>query len=249
MSALTRRDRLGLEVQRGVGLLLAPLWVPLCAALARWFFGWRVEGKAELRRQYAELRRRSSAPLLICPNHLTMLDSAVVAHALGSWPWYLTHYSALPWNVPERRNFASNWWKRMLVFLMKCVPLERGGDRKAVARSLDRLAYVVQRGDTAMVFPEGQRGRSGRVDPEATTYGVGRIVKALPHCRVLCVYARGDKQDSWSALPARNQRIRVQLDCFEPKTDARGLRGSVDLSRQILARLAQMERRHFDGGQ
>jgi hypothetical protein len=247
--SLSSRERLALEVQRGVGLLIAPLWVPVCAGLARWVFGWRVEGISELRRQYAQLRRESSSPLLICPNHLTMLDSAVVAHALGSWPWYLTHYSAMPWNVPERTHFASNWWKRTLVFLMKCVPVERGGDRKAVGASLDRLTYVLRRGDTALIFPEGQRSRTGRVDPQATTYGIGRIVKTLPGCRVLCVYARGEKQGSWSTLPARNQRIRVHLDCFEPKTDSRGLRGSVDLSRQILLRLAQLEQRHFDGGQ
>lgn len=246
---LSRRDRVTLELQRGVGLLLAPLWVPVCAALVRWFFGWRVENVAEVRRQYKQLRRESAQALLVCPNHLTMLDSAVVAHALGSWPWYLAHYPSLPWNVPERRNFASSWWKRVVVFLLKCVPVERGGNRKAVGASLDRLIYVMERGDVVMAFPEGQRSRTGRVDPDATTYGIGRIVKALPRCRVLCVYLRGEKQESWSDLPARNQRFRVQLDCFEPKSDHRGLRGSVDLSRQILARLAELERRHFDAGQ
>lgn len=247
-SPLPGRDRLSLWVQRGAGWLLAPLWLPLCAALVRWFFRWRVEGLAEARREYARLRGESSQPLLVCPNHLTMLDSALVAHALGSWPWYLLHYSSLPWNVPERRHFASTWWKRVLVYLMKCVPLERGGDRRAVGASLDRLTHVMRRGDVALVFPEGQRGRSGRVDPETTTYGIGRIVKALPRCRVLCVYLRGDKQESWSGLPARDQSFRVYLDCFEPKTDHRGLRGSVDLSRQILLRLAALERKHFDAG-
>jgi 1-acyl-sn-glycerol-3-phosphate acyltransferase len=246
---LSGRDRIALEVQRAVGWLLAPLWLPLCAGLVRWYFGWRVEGLAELRREYARLRRESTQPLLVCPNHLTMLDSAIVAYALGSWPHYLLCHAALPWNVPERRNFASTWWQRVLVYLMKCVPVERGGDRRAVGRSLDRVLHVVERGDVALIFPEGQRGRGGRVDPEATTYGVGRIVKALPRCRVLCVYARGEKQQSWGGLPARHQRFRVLLDCFEPKTDHRGLRGSVDLSRQILLRLAALERRYFDGGQ
>jgi hypothetical protein len=245
-SRLSFRDRFALEFQRALGLLLAPLWIPLCAAISRWYFRWRIEDVGELRRQYAELRRESSAPLLICPNHLTMLDSAVVAHALGSAPWYLLHYASMPWNVPERRHFASNWWKRALVFMMKCVPVERGGDRKAVGMSLDRIAYVMERGDAALVFAEGQRSRTGRIDPQATTYGIGRIVKSLPRCRVLCLYLRGSEQETWSNLPARNQSFRVTIDCFEPKTDHRGLRGSVDLSRQILTRLAELEQRHFE---
>jgi hypothetical protein len=245
---LSTRERRALEVQRAVGWLCAPLWLPLCAALVRWPFRWRVEGLPELRREYRRLRRASDRPLLVCANHLTMLDSAVVAHALGSAGFYLRDFGALPWNVPEQRNFASTWWKRALVWLMKCIPVVRGGDRRAVAATLERVIAVMQRGDVALVFPEGQRSRSGRVDAEASTYGVGRILKALPGCRVLCVYARGEKQESWSALPARDQRFRVSLACFEPKTDHAGLRGSLDLTRQVLARLAELERRHFDAG-
>ena len=246
---LSPRDRFAVELQRALGLLLAPLWVPVAASLVRFYFRWRIENLDAVRREYARLRRESTAPLLICPNHLTMLDSAVIQYALGGPTWYLFHYASMPWNVPERRHFASNWWKRALVFLMKCVPVERGGDRKSVGASLDRIHYVLQRGDAALIFPEGQRSRSGRVEPDATTYGIGRVVKGLPGCRVLCVYARGEKQESWSDLPESDQTFRVSLDCFEPKTDSRGLRGSVDLSRQVLARLSKLERRHLDGGE
>ena len=64
---------------------------------------------------------------------------------------------------------------------------------------------------------------------EAVTYGVGRIVKELPGCRVLCVYLRGDGQESWSALPRKGERFRVETEVIEPKSDARGLRASLDI--------------------
>jgi 1-acyl-sn-glycerol-3-phosphate acyltransferase len=210
-------------------------------------FGWRIEGMAEARRVFARVRGESRAPLLVCGNHLTMLDSFLIAWALAGPAAYVRDYGALPWNTPERENFASTWWKRTLVYLMKCVPVERGGDRRAVGAVLNKLIHLMERGEVALVFPEGGRSRSSRVDTDAVTYGVGRIVKALPGCRVVCVYLRGEDQESWSGTPKRGERFRVQAESFEPKTDQRGMRGSLDISRQILTRLAEMERRHFDG--
>ena len=93
---------------------------------------------------------------------------------------------------------------------------------------LERLAYLLARGEVGLIFPEGGRSRSGRVDADAAAYGVGRLVKAVPGCRVLCVYLRGARQESWSDLPARGERFRVALAALEPKTDAAGLRGSLD---------------------
>lgn len=246
--SLELRDRAALRLQSVVGHCVALLWIPLCAGLIRWIFRWRIEGVEETRRTYRRLRSESDAPLLICPNHLTMLDSFVVAHALGTGGYYLSHFGALPWNVPEWRNFASTWWKRILVYVMKCIPIRRGGDRQAVAAVFGKLSHVLDSGDAVLVFPEGQRSRTGRVEDGASTYGVGRLIKAHPGCRVLCVYLRGEKQDSWSDRPASDQSFRVALECFEPKSDHKGLRGSVDLSRQILGRLKALEEVHFGGG-
>ena len=242
------RDRLSLVLQREVGRVLGPVWIPLCVALMRFGFGWRIEAVEATRWEFQRLRRESESPLLVCANHLTMLDSLLIAAALGSPLWFATHYASLPWNVPERVHFASTWWKRALVYLMKCVPVTRGTDRREVGRTLARVGYLMSRGEVALIFPEGGRSRTGRVDVEATTYGAGRIVKSLPGCRVLCVYLRGEHQRAYSARPARNERFRVAIEAFQPKTDLRGLRGSLDISRQILARLAAMESRHLDGG-
>ncbi len=242
-------ERVAVLVQREVGRLLAPIWIPLAIARMRFALRWRIEGVRELRREYRRLRHESVAPLLICANHLTMADSFLVAWALGSPLWYAFHYASLPWNTPERTNFAHSMWSRVLLYLMKCVPVTRGGDRGAVAGVFARIKYLMSRGEVALIFPEGGRSRTGRVDAGATTYGVGRIVKALPGCRVLCVYLRGERQQSWSDRPVRGDRFRVAISSLEPKSERSGLRGSIEIARQILARLAEMERRYFDDRQ
>jgi len=243
------RDRLALLVQREVGRLLGPVWIPAAVAIMRWRHGWQVVGASATRREFARLRRESQVPLLVCANHLTMVDSFLIAIALGSPWWYVAHFSALPWNTPERDNFSRTWWLRIATYVMKCIPVERGGDRREIGRTLERFIYMLGRGDVGLIFPEGGRSRSGRIDPEASTYGVGRVVKSLPGCRVLCVYLRGEGQAAYSDAPARGERFRVLFSSLEPKTEHAGMRGSLAITRQILARLAALETEWFDARQ
>jgi hypothetical protein len=244
---LAFRDRFALLLQREIGRLLGPIWIPAGTAILRWRYGWRIVDAAPARREFARLRRESPAPLLVCANHLTMVDSFVIAIALGSPWWYITHFGALPWNTPERDNFSRTWWLRLAIWVMKCIPVERGGDRREVGRTLERFGYVLAQGDVGLIFPEGGRSRSGRIDAEAATYGVGRVVKSLPGCRVLCVYLRGEGQDGFSDVPRKGERFRIAVACIEPKSDRGGLRGSLEVARQITTRLAEMEQSHFDG--
>ncbi len=238
------RSRFRLLLQREIGRWLGPIWIPIVALLL--VLSYRMEGLETVRREYRRIRRETRGPLLLCANHLTLIDSAIVAWALGSPWWYVTHYSALPWNLPEQRNFGATWLSRSLSYLMKCLPIVRGGDRRDVARVLDDFVYFLSRGETGLVFPEGGRSRSGRVEIDSAAHGVGRVVSALPGCRVLCVYLRGDHQETYTDMPARRERFHVELSCLEPRTKARGLRGSLDIARQITARLAEMEQRYFD---
>jgi len=224
-SRLGRRDRLGLAVQRAAGRLLAPVWVPATVALMRFGLGWRIEDITAARREYRSLCGTRDGPLLVCANHLTLIDSALIAWALGSPVWFLAHYAALPWNVPERRNFSGSLASRLLVYLMKCVPVTRGGERGEVAGVLARLVHLLGRGEAVLVFPEGGRSRSGRVDVENATYGVGRVI--------------GD-------LPARGERFHVRLAPLRPTSELRGMRRARDLAQQIVRTLARLEQSHFD---
>jgi hypothetical protein len=236
-------------VQREIGRFLSPLWVPLAVAVMRFGMRYRIHDQGRVREKYAAIRRQSTEPLLICANHLTMIDSFLVAWALTPTWRYAVHFDELPWNVPERKNFASTIRERAAAWVMKCIPITRGGTRAEVAGVLDRLSKLTTNREVALIFPEGRRSRSGRVDVDEAAWGVGRIVGATPGCRVLCVYLRGRKQHTWSQAPARGDVIDVDIECIEPKSDARGVRRSRDFSQQIVTQLASMERKHFDGRQ
>jgi hypothetical protein len=244
-SDLTWGEGLGLAMQRAVGWVLAPAWLPTTVALMRFGFGWHIEGTAEARRVYQALWR-SGDPLLVCANHLTLIDSALVAWALGSPAWFLVHYGALPWNVPERRNFASSSATRVAAYVAKCLPITRGGDRAEIGHVLRRLLHLLERGEVILMFPEGGRSRSGVVEVERAAYGVGRVIAASPACQVLCVYVRGEGQDGFSDLPAFGERFHVRVETFRPSSVLTGMRRSRDLAQQVTRRLAELERAHFE---
>ena len=152
----------------------------------------------------------------------------------------------MPWNTPERQNFASNFRSWVLSYLAKCIPISRGGSREDTAGVIARVSHLLSRGETALIFPEGGRSRSGRVDLDSAAWGVGRIVAAVPQCRVLCVYMRGRSQESFGNRPVRGERFDVSLACIQPKSDYRGARSWRDIVRQVVAQLSYMERAHFD---
>ncbi len=233
-------------VQRAVCFALSPITTLSALVILRVWLRLRFAGTRELRRAYRRFRSANDAPLLVCGNHLTMIDSALIAYALGSPLWYMLHFASLPWNVPDRNVFAARPWQRALTYAFKCLPIERGGSRVQVADALARFIHLLRRGEVGLIFPEGGRSRSGRVEVENAAYGVGRIVRSVPGCRVLCVYLRGDAQREHGSVPARGDTLRARIAWLEPKSDRRGLRGSLDVSRQILTRLAELEREHFD---
>ena len=221
---------------------MAPLWIPLTVLVLRFGLGYRIEGLAEARARFRRILAERSGPLLICANHLTLIDSFLIAWALApSWR-YALRFDLLPWNVPERTNFSSGFWSALLTYLAKGIPITRGGNRRGVAEVLGRVNHLLARGELALIFPEGTRSRIRRVDVESAAWGVGRVIGGLPGCHVLCVYLRGRAQESWGRIPARGDRFHVDLSCIEPKSDQRGMRRSRDLSRQVVTELARMER-------
>jgi hypothetical protein len=232
--------------QRVVSTLLAPVWIALSVFALRFHFRFRIANVENVRAKYREIRTLSDAPLIICANHLTLIDSMLVAWALGSGPYWIRHPGETPWNTPETTNFGRTWLARAVIYIVKCIPITRGGVREEVGSVLARVRYLLSNGETALIFPEAGRSRTGRIEEVSAAWGVGRIVGAVPGCRVLCVYLRGRKQESWSDYPAKGDVMDVRLACIEPKSDARGARRSRDIAQQITRQLARMEKDHFD---
>lgn len=229
-----------------MGRVLSIFWVPLLAFFVRVVMGYRVRDVHGVRRRFRAMTREVEPPVLICANHLTLIDSILISWALGGSWWYVVHYRWLPWNLPETKNFAFNWINRLAVWIVKCIPVERGGRREEVSRVLRRVQYLLERGETAMIFAESGRSRTGRVDLDSLSHGMGRLVSAVDDCQVLCVYLRGDRQDTWSNVPARGDVLDVDFELMEPRARGSGIRQSRRISRQIGERLVAMEERYFD---
>jgi len=235
--------------QRVVSMITAPVWLAFTVLAIRLHFRYRIADIEAVRAQYRRIRAQSDAPMLVCANHLTLVDSFLIAWALGSGFYWLRHPDEMPWNTPESKNFGKTLISRILIFVMKCILITRGGPREDIGLVLERVKYLLSNGETALLFPEAGRSRSGRVEEDAAAWGVGRVVGAVPGCRVLCVYLRGRKQQTWGDFPARGDTLDASLVCIEPKSDAKGVRRSRDLAQQVTGQLMRMEGEYFDARQ
>ena len=90
-----------------------------------------------------------SGPAILCPNHVSFLDSAF-----------------LMLTMPRRISFVGKAeymddWKTKFIFpAMGMIPIDRaGGDKSSAA--LDAAEAVLRRGELFGIFPEGTRSRDG----------------------------------------------------------------------------------------
>jgi 1-acyl-sn-glycerol-3-phosphate acyltransferase len=224
--------------------LLAPLFV---AAIK--LAGYRVQNLCETRRRIREILRSHPGPWIICANHLTLIDSAILTHAMAPVWVYMADYGRLPWNLPERRNFHRNRFLKVFCYLAKCIPVTRRGERETIRVALAKCIYVLKSKDSLLVFPEGGRSRTGLVDKENYAYGVGRLLARVPDCRVMCVYLRGEGQTGYSNFPRRGERFVMDIRELNPRTvtGQTGLRAQKDYAKQIIDTLGRMETAYFAG--
>src|SRR5690554_1127661 len=92
VDALAPRDRAFLGVQRLASYLFFPV---VAAATLFWLRGvWRLSLRdpAAARRRFRELASDRGAPILLCSNHLTLVDSMILAWALAPAGLYFRHF-------------------------------------------------------------------------------------------------------------------------------------------------------------
>ncbi|MEM6640680.1 MAG: 1-acyl-sn-glycerol-3-phosphate acyltransferase [Pseudomonadota bacterium] len=239
------RGRAALELQRLASFGLLLLFGPIVVALCRWRWGYRAVDLQGVRKRFAEIRSKHPGPMILCTNHLTLIDSIVQGYILMSLPRYMTQVSALAWNLPERKNFNQTLAWRITCYLGRCIPVTRGGTLAQRNLAQDRMRYVLNRGDMISIFPEGTRSRSGRVDPEYFSYGSGQLLRLVPEATVVCVYLRGTQAGGFANYPQRGERFHVDLKVVTPTSESRGLRLARDYSRQIIAGLVELETQYF----
>jgi 1-acyl-sn-glycerol-3-phosphate acyltransferase len=206
--------------------------------------GYRIAGMPEARRVYRQALA-AGRPTIVCANHLTLYDSIYLHHGLAPLADYFRDFRRFAWNLPAIENFTNSLCLRTLVYLGKCIPIDRKGDAAHHDWVLAQVRHLVSHGDVCAIFPEGGRSRSGRVDPDDVTYGIGHILRELDRPQVVCAYLRGERQETWADVPAWGDTLHLTVELLEPTTEHKGLRASRDLARQVAVRLRAMEDAHF----
>ena len=234
-----------LYFQYALGRLAVFIVAPFIYFCVR-IFGYRVRDLKTIRRRCELFFKKHNGPWIICANHLTNIDSVILAYAIAPMHRHVTRFKLLPWNLPERVNFQQNIFSTVMCYLVKCIPVNRGGDREEMKLVLEKCIYLLHRGQNLLIFPEGGRSRTGRIDRNNFSYGVGRFISSCEDCKVLCIYLRGDRQDNYSAIPRMGERFTVSMDVLIPeRTEQTGLRLQRHYAEQIINRLAQMEEAYF----
>lgn len=243
--SLSLVGRAALRVQRALSYLGLVIFAPFILALYRFRFRYSAQGLRQIRAEYRALRAAHPGPWLICSNHLTLIDSIVQAVLLSSFWDYLRHPSALPWNLPEATNFNHRLTWRIVCYLGRCIPVQRGASREEAKLAEARMQYVLSRGDAICIFPEGKRSRDGRVDDRDFSYAVGQMLNRTPDANVLCIYLRGMRFGGFADFPKIGERFYLRLQMLTPQSASHGLRRARELSGQIVGRIKAMEADYF----
>jgi 1-acyl-sn-glycerol-3-phosphate acyltransferase len=153
-------------------------------------------------------------PAILCPNHVSFLDSAF-----------------LMLTVPRRISFVGkaeymdSWKTRHLFPAMGMIPIDRSGGEKSAA-ALDAAEAVLARGELFGIFPEGTRSRDGRLYKGHT--GAARLALKVG-CPLIPVGVVGTReiQPPDAKLPKIRKECRIaigrplRLDRFRDRMDDR----------------------------
>ena len=204
---------------------------------------YQIENIKEIRSQYRGICQSNRQGLLVCPNHLTFIDSMLLIWAFAS-PWYYAkHFRSLCWNLPKASHVKENWLHRVVCYLGKCMLIEK--DMSASKQTMAQSSDLLQRGHHIMVFPEGTRSNTGRINDKNFVYGVGQlhIDSELP--QVLMVYLRGKQQKTASKLPVKGDQFTVEMKLVDINSQQKGRRAMRDVASQMIDSLKELEADYF----
>jgi len=96
-------------------------------------------------------RLPTDGPAILCPNHVSFLDSAFLMLTLGRNISFV-----------GKAEYMDSWKTKFLFPAMGMIPIDRAGGDKA-AGALDAAEAVLRRGELFGIFPEGTRSRDGNL--------------------------------------------------------------------------------------
>lgn len=110
-------------------------------------------------------RLPTDGPAILCPNHISFLDSAFLMLTLGRNISFV-----------GKAEYMDSWKTRHLFPAMGMIPIDRSGGEAAQA-ALDAAEAVLRRGELFGIFPEGTRSRDGYLYKGRT--GAARLAMKL----------------------------------------------------------------------
>ena len=93
----------------------------------------------------------SDGPAVLCPNHISVIDSFMVPAVIDRAMIYV-----------GKAEYLEDWKTRRLFPALGMIPIDRRGGKHA-ASALDAARSVLQSGGLFGIYPEGTRSRSGKL--------------------------------------------------------------------------------------
>jgi 1-acyl-sn-glycerol-3-phosphate acyltransferase len=90
-----------------------------------------------------------AGPAILCPNHISFLDSAFLMLTVGRRISFV-----------GKAEYMDSWKTKFLFPAMGMIPIDRAGGEKSQA-ALEAAEGVLRRGELFGIFPEGTRSRDG----------------------------------------------------------------------------------------
>ena len=240
---------LHLRLQIFVGrICVLPLSIAIISFL-RFYMGYCIGDVRPLRREFRRLRTNErDTPLLICSNHITLIDSIILHWSLASSWQHFAFFKDLSWNVPDDANAHKNLLRTCVTWLGKCVYVNRKGNTEHHNHIINILLYILKTlKQPVQMFPEGGRNRYEFIQPDKAHYGVGRIVQKLDNCNILLIYMRSSKQKTYSDYPPKDSHFKFIFETFKPNTQQAGLGGQKKITLDIMQRLRELEKKFYEG--
>lgn len=232
-----------LVIQQLVAYLSFPLLYFLVVLWMKYIQKYRIRDMKQIRRRFKNIKAQNPNGLLICPNHLTYIDSLLLVWAFSSLGSYLLTFKTVCWNLPNARNVQESLLYRVICYLGKCILIDE--DPEKAKQTMSKAAYLLDHGHYVMIFPEGRRSTSGRVDTENHIYGVGKLHTDSHLKQVLCVYMRGEQQQTASKMPDRGDTFNIKMQLQTIDTNQQGRRAMRTAANTIINTLSHMEADYF----
>lgn len=237
-----KKEKLKLYFQKFLGKLFFVIIGNLVLFYFKFIKKYKFENIKEFREFYKEILIKNQ-PILICPNHITYVDSAILQWFLGSNWFYLFNFSKFPWNIPAKENVRKSLLFTIIAYLTKCILIERRGTKEHKELVFEKLKYLLYKKEPVCIFIQGTRNPV--LEADQIHYGAGQLAVEVPDTKILVVYLRGKNQKEKSIFPVKNEEFFLKYKLIEPKTTQKGIRAYKEISLQVFKELKKMEDEYF----